>query len=95
VDLRTCTSDFQKWISWQLWTYCCIFHVIFIGTSHGKDLVPVNVDRLQRWIDTGRIDPQKPITMKELFDSRLIHKVQDGVKLLGGVRLFPEQINLV
>ncbi|KAJ3369305.1 YmL10 [Allomyces arbusculus] len=50
---------------------------------HGKDLVTVNVDKLQRWIDVGRLDPSKPITMKELYDSRLIHSVKDGVKLLG------------
>ncbi|ORZ34408.1 ribosomal protein L18e/L15P [Catenaria anguillulae PL171] len=50
---------------------------------HAKDLVTVNVDKLQRWIDVGRLNPQQPITIKELYDSRLIHSVKDGVKLLG------------
>ncbi|KAI9176149.1 YmL10 [Blastocladiella emersonii ATCC 22665] len=50
---------------------------------HGKDLGKVNLDKLQRWIEVGRIDPSKPITMKELYDARLIHSIKDGVKLLG------------
>lgn len=47
---------------------------------------PLNVDRLQDWIDQGRLDPSKPITMKELNDSRCLHGVKDGVKLLARVR---------
>lgn len=46
---------------------------------------PLNVDRLQQWIDQGRLDPSKPITVKELVESRCIHGVKDGVKLLGRV----------
>jgi large subunit ribosomal protein L15 len=44
---------------------------------------PLNVGKLQQWIDAGRIDPTKPITFKELLDSRAIHGIKDGVKLLG------------
>ncbi|KAI9223887.1 ribosomal protein L18e/L15P [Blastocladiella britannica] len=51
--------------------------------NHGKDLVTVNLDKLQRWIDVGRIDASQVITMKELYDARLVHSVKDGVKLLG------------
>jgi len=47
---------------------------------------PLNIDRLQSWIDQGRIDPSKPITMKELNASRCLHGVKDGVKLLARVR---------
>lgn len=43
---------------------------------------PVNLDRIQSWLDQGRLDPSKPITMKELNDSRCLHGVKDGVKLL-------------
>jgi len=46
------------------------------------EMSPVNIDKLQAWIDQGRIDPSKPITMKELNDSRCVHGVKDGVKLL-------------
>ncbi|KAI1001113.1 hypothetical protein K3495_g7083 [Podosphaera aphanis] len=43
---------------------------------------PVNLDRIQSWIDQGRIDPSKPITVKELVETRCIHGIKDGVKLL-------------
>jgi large subunit ribosomal protein L15 len=47
------------------------------------EMSPVNLDRIQSWIDQGRLDPAKPITMKELHKSRCIHGVKrHGVKLL-------------
>ncbi|KAI9803202.1 MAG: hypothetical protein M1825_001993 [Sarcosagium campestre] len=48
-----------------------------------QDMSPLNLDRLQDWIDQGRLDPSKPITMKELAESRCLHGVKDGVKVLG------------
>jgi large subunit ribosomal protein L15 len=53
--------------------------------SHGKDYQELNLDRLQHWITSGRIDGTQPITMKHLLDSRCIHKIEDGVKLLSVV----------
>lgn len=54
-------------------------------TNSGQEVLsPLNLDRLQYWVKQGRIDPSKPITMKHLLDSRVIHGVKDGVKLLGG-----------
>ncbi|KAK9469128.1 ribosomal protein L18e/L15P [Lipomyces arxii] len=47
-----------------------------------QDLVKLNVSRLQSWIDQGRLDPTKPITMKELLDSRACRGIKDGVKIL-------------
>lgn len=41
------------------------------------------MDRLQYWIDQGRLNPAEPITIRELYESRCIHRVRDGVKLLG------------
>ena len=44
---------------------------------------PINLNRIQEWIDQGRLDPTKPITVKELAESRCLHGVKnDGVKLL-------------
>lgn len=43
----------------------------------------VNVDRVQEWIDQGRLNPAKPITLRELVKSNCIHGIKDGVKLLG------------
>lgn len=42
----------------------------------------VNLNRIQEWINQGRLDPTKPITVKELADSRCLHGVKDGVKVL-------------
>ncbi|RMZ70415.1 50S ribosomal subunit L15 [Pyrenophora seminiperda CCB06] len=47
------------------------------------EMSPINLDRIQEWIDQGRLDPKKPITMKELAKSRCLHGVKrHGVKLL-------------
>lgn len=46
------------------------------------DLSKVNLDKVQQWINQGRLDPSKPITLKELARSRCIHGVKEGVKLL-------------
>ena len=55
--------------------------------SFSPDIVPLNVGRLQEWINQGRLDTSKPITIKELHESRCLHGVKDGVKLLAGVRI--------
>lgn len=46
------------------------------------DLSKVNVDKVQEWINKGRLDPSKPITLRDLAKSRCIHGVKEGVKLL-------------
>lgn len=46
------------------------------------EMSPVNLDKIQSWIDQGRLDPTKPITLKELVETRCIHGIKDGVKLL-------------
>ncbi|KAG9016724.1 YmL10 [Tulasnella sp. 427] len=50
-----------------------------------REFAPVNLDRLQHWIDSGRLtsSPQSPITARELLLSGCVHNVKDGVKLLG------------
>ncbi|KAJ5682370.1 54S ribosomal protein L10 [Penicillium macrosclerotiorum] len=47
------------------------------------EVAPVNLERIQEWIDQGRIDPARPITIRELSHSRCIHQAKDGVKVLG------------
>lgn len=54
---------------------------------HATPMAPLNLGRLQQWIDAGRIDTSRVITMKDLLDSRAVHKIQYGVKLLADVRL--------
>jgi large subunit ribosomal protein L15 len=50
--------------------------------SFSVEMSPINLNRIQEWIDQGRLDPTKPITLKELAKSRCLHGVKDGVKLL-------------
>jgi hypothetical protein len=45
-------------------------------------MAKLNLDRLQHWIDTGRIDPSKQITPYELYHSGLVTNFKDGIKLL-------------
>lgn len=57
---------------------------------------PINLDRIQSWIDQGRLDPTRPITVKELADSRCLHGVKDGVKLLArGKEMLKTPINIL
>lgn len=42
----------------------------------------LNLDTVQSWIDQGRLNPEKPITLKEIHKSNAVHGVKDGVKLL-------------
>lgn len=64
--------------------------------NHGQEILsPLNLDTLQSWINQGRIDPTKPITMKHLLDSRAVHGIKDGVKLLArGKEKFIAQVDL-
>lgn len=45
---------------------------------------PLSLEKLQLWIDTNRLDASKPITMRDLVECGLVHKVEHGIKLLGG-----------
>jgi len=42
----------------------------------------VNLDKLQLWIDNGRIDPTQKITPRELIKSGLVSSIKDGIKIL-------------
>lgn len=52
-------------------------------SSHARDYAPVNLDKIQHWIDSGLLDPSQPIDASYLLHSRCIHQVKDGVKVLG------------
>lgn len=56
----------------------------------------INLNRIQYWIDQGRLDPTQPITLRELSKSRCLHGVKDGVKLLArGKEELKTPINIV
>ena len=47
---------------------------------------PLNLNRLQFFVDSGRINPKEPINMYHLWRSGAIAgRIKDGVTLLGGV----------
>lgn len=48
---------------------------------------PLNLNRLQYFIDSSRIDPSKPINMHTLYWSGAVGKIEHGVKLLADVRI--------
>lgn len=63
---------------------------------HGQTFVPVNLDKIQHWIDRGLLDPSRPITAKELYETRCIHSLKDGVKVLGeGANFLDSSVNLI
>ncbi|GAC99873.1 likely mitochondrial ribosomal protein [Pseudozyma hubeiensis SY62] len=63
---------------------------------HGQTFVPVNLDKIQHWIDRGLLDPSRPITAKELYETRCIHSLKDGVKILGeGANFLDSSVNLI
>ncbi len=54
-----------------------------------KTWAPINLDRIQHWINEGRLptpSAERPITARELLLSGCVHNVHDGIKLLGDVR---------
>ena len=67
-----------------------------ICRSFSIEMSPINVNRIQSWIDAGRLDPSQPITLKELSKSRCLHGIKDGVKLLArGASDVTTPINIV
>lgn len=78
--LRMCTSLSPRTFKMgEFWDAV----LMLMWNSFTVDLAPVNLDRIQDWIDQGRIDPTRPITVRELAQSRCIHQAKEGVKLLG------------
>ncbi len=48
-----------------------------------KRYVAVNLDRLQRAIDAGKLDPAAPVTHDALKAAGVVTRLRDGVRLLG------------
>lgn len=68
----------------------------FLGRRSKKlQIARLHLDKLQHWINMGRIDASKTITIKHLYDSRCIGSVKDGVVLLAtGGQFFTSKINI-
>ncbi|KAJ3317443.1 YmL15 [Boothiomyces sp. JEL0866] len=60
-----------------------------------QNLRPLALDTLQHWINVGRIDASKKITMQTLVQSKICGKVKDGVVLLGkGAEFFNSKVDI-
>lgn len=83
-DFRSVDFTISKLL---LWLRCCIHSSALSLISNERTWAPVNLDRLQFWIQAGRIScsEDKPVTARELLLSGCIHGVADGIKLLAGV----------
>lgn len=57
------------------------------SSRNTKEYAAVNLDRLQHWVDQGRLvsTPEQPITARELLLSGCVHNAKDGIKILGDV----------
>eukprot|EP00501_MAST-03F_sp_TOSAG23-6_P001778 GSMAST32.ASY1.ANO1.1856.1 assembled CDS len=53
----------------------------FNQTFFAKPMNELNINTLQRFIDEGRIDTSKPITMKELYECNIVGKIKYVGKL--------------
>ncbi|CAJ0644214.1 7766_t:CDS:2 [Entrophospora sp. SA101] len=62
---------------------------------NAKVYAPLNLDRLQHWINVDKINPNELITMKHLHETRCVRGIKDGVKLLAdGSEYFNTRINI-
>ncbi|TPX56378.1 hypothetical protein PhCBS80983_g04589 [Powellomyces hirtus] len=53
------------------------------------------LDTLQHFVETGKLDASKKITIKELVESKAVGKIKDGVVLLGkGGEFFNHKIDI-
>jgi len=55
------------------------------GSTNGwqrQSYVPLNLERLQYYIDIGQLDPSKTITIRYLKDSKVLPNLRGPVKLL-------------
>lgn len=88
VDSQICPSRVPKAILFVILT-----SLLHPGSTR-KEYAPLNLDRIQHWIDQGRLSssPEKPITARELLLSNCVHDVKAGIKLLASVRFNRPQI---
>ncbi len=52
------------------------------NSRNKKDFQLVNVGRLQKAIDAGKLDAKSPITVETLVEAGVVGKVVDGIRLL-------------
>jgi hypothetical protein len=59
----------------------------YFNDRFATEYQPLNLDRLQYFIDSGRLSTESTITIRHLRDSGVLPKLSKNVKLLGNVSL--------
>jgi len=59
-----------------------------------KDYAEINLGRLQKAIDDGRVDIKQAITFESLLAAHLISRAKDGVRLIGGKGEFKAKVQV-
>jgi large subunit ribosomal protein L15 len=60
-----------------------------------RPMEALNLEKLQDWIEQGRIDTTRTITIKDIVDSGMITRMKHGVKLLGrGADSFTAKVDI-
>ncbi|KAK9898313.1 ribosomal protein L15 [Cystobasidium minutum MCA 4210] len=58
--------------------------------AHRRETTTLQLQKLSLWIEQGKLDPTRQITMRELLASNAVHNVKEGgVKLLGNPTTAP------
>jgi large subunit ribosomal protein L15 len=67
----------------------------FSNSMFKVDYNEVSLDRIQRFVDQGRLDTSGTITMKRLVDSGVVRRIRQGLKLLSnGKETFAAKIDI-
>ncbi|CAE7295142.1 mrpl10 [Symbiodinium sp. KB8] len=68
----------------------------FSNARFKRNLDVVSLAKLQQWVDKGRLDASKPITLRDLWLSGIVGRhLKEGVKLLGtGAQGFTAKLDL-
>ena len=56
----------------------------FSNAMFGKDYNEVSIARLEKAVETKKLDAKKPVTAEALVEAGVIRRVRDGVRVLGG-----------
>lgn len=80
-----------------VWFGSCVhahFHRVLRRFKRNLDVV--SLAKLQQWVDKGRLDASKPITLRDLWLSGIVGRhLKEGVKLLGtGAQGFTAKLDL-
>jgi large subunit ribosomal protein L15 len=63
--------------------YCRLPKRGFNNFNFTRTIATINIDELQMAVDSGKLDPKKPVNYQILVEKNLVDKHAEGVKVLG------------